>query len=178
MININYMKTKKLFFCVMLLIFSNSVLVAQSKKEIKRQERLAEYAKIKKMVQKGQFVFMTSWVVDNSGQRFEARGEGLLIEGDQTYANFPFVGNVNKGVIGGDKNKIEFKTNDTVFDAEYNDKKRKIFIRFDAEDNAESYNVTMTILGNGTATVRISSSSRGQMSYEGNIQKVVLEDSE
>ncbi|MET2984573.1 DUF4251 domain-containing protein [Aureibaculum conchae] len=170
------MKPQKVVLCCLLLLVSGTVLNAQSKRELRKQKKLAEYALTKKFVQNGQFVFMTQYVVTQTGDRTEAIGEGLLIEGDQTYADFPFIGNSNRGEIGGAKG-IKFTTSGTVFDAEYNDKKRKIFIKFEAEGDNENYSVFLTILGNRRTTVQISSSARGIMSYEGKIQEVVINDS-
>ncbi|WP_157972848.1 DUF4251 domain-containing protein [Aureibaculum luteum] len=152
---------------------STTMLTAQSKKELKKQKKLAEYAKTKILVQNGHFVFKTAWIVTQKGDRTEAIGDGLLIEGDKTYANFPFIGNMNRGTLSG-PNNIEFKTKETVFIADYNDKKRKIFLKFEAKDKNESYSIYITILGTGKTTVQISSSARGIMSYEGEIKKVVI----
>ena len=80
---------------------------------------------------------------------------------------------MNRGTLKG-SNNIEFNTSETDFDIEYNDKRRKIFVKFEAKDKNESYSIYITILGTGKATVQISSSSRGIMSYEGEIQKVVI----
>lgn len=168
------MEPKKVLLCCLLLLISANVLNAQSKRELRKQKKLAEYALTKKFVQSGQFVFMTTYVVTQTGDRTEAIGEGLLIEGDKTYANFPFIGNSNRGEIGGTKG-IQFTTSNTVFNVEYNDKKRKIFIKFNAAADNENYSVFLTILGNRRTTVQISSSARGVMSYEGKIQEVVID---
>ncbi|MBJ2174697.1 DUF4251 domain-containing protein [Aureibaculum sp. A20] len=165
-------KNTLLFYCLML-VLSTTMLTAQSKKELKKQKKLAEYAKTKMLVQNGQFVFKTSYIVTQKGDRTEAIGDGLLIEDDKAYANFPFIGNMNRGTLKG-SNNIEFNTSETDFDIEYNDKRRKIFVKFEAKDKNESYTIYITILGTGKATVQISSSSRGIMSYEGEIQKVVI----
>lgn len=169
------MKTKKLLLCCLLIFIGSYILEAQSKRELKKQKKLEEYAMTKKLVQNGQFVFMTQWIVTQSGDRTEAVGEGLLIEEDKTYGDLPFIGNSYRGEIGGAKG-IKFSTSGTVFDIEYNDKKRKIFIKFEAATDNENYSVFLTIMGSRRTTVQISSSARGIMSYEGRIQKVVFED--
>lgn len=167
------MKTQRLLLFCLILFISNTTIEAQSKRELKKQKKLAEYSKTKTLVQNGQFVFVTQWVVTQTGDRTEAIGEGLLIEENQAYANFPFIGTSNKGEIGGSKG-IKFSASEIVFNVEFNDKKRKIFIKFEAEGDNENYSVFLTVLGNRRTTVQISSSARGIMSYEGKIKKVVF----
>jgi len=169
------MKTQKVFICCFLLFISCTILKGQSKKELKKQRKLTEYALTKMLIQKGQFVFMSQWVVTQKGDRTQAIGEGLLIEGDKAYANLPFIGNSNKAEIGGSKGII-FTSTGTIFQTEYNDKKRKIFIEFEAESGNENYSVVLTIMGNRRTTLQISSSARGVMRYEGKIEKVVIKD--
>lgn len=165
------MKTQKLLFCFLLLFISGNILEAQSKKELKKQKRLLEYINTRQLVESGQFVFMIEWVVTQKGARTQALGEGLLIEGDQTYADLPFLGNSNRGELGSTAG-IKFTSSETVFDVEYKDEKRKINLNFEANSPIENYNVSMTIMGNGNATLRVSSSARDIMSYEGKIKKV------
>ncbi|MGB5263102.1 MAG: DUF4251 domain-containing protein, partial [Lutimonas sp.] len=56
-----------------------------------------------------------------------------------------------------------------------NDKKQIIILKFSTRSGSESFNCTMTLYKNNTATLSIISNQRDNISYDGNITFKALE---
>jgi hypothetical protein len=135
----------------------------------KKEKKEIEYQKTKKMVERGFFIFYAEWLVTHDYTRVLVRGDGLLFENDKVTADLPFVGESQASEIG-EAVRIEFVSHETPFDIRYNDKKRKILMKFDTTYHSEIFSLTTQIMGSGKTQVRITSSGKKSISYEGYIK--------
>ncbi|OIQ41352.1 MAG: hypothetical protein BM563_01315 [Bacteroidetes bacterium MedPE-SWsnd-G1] len=162
---------KKVFLILLSFsVFGLQTINAQSKKELKQQQKEKEYNATKKIIESGDFVFVPDWVNTQKGRRVNIAGDGntLKFEGVKTTADLPFFGVSQTSHYNGNGG-ITFKNPDTEFSTEYNDKKFKVIIKFKATEKSETFDIQMEVFSNGNATVRISSSSRNSISYNGKV---------
>ncbi|MDT0553380.1 DUF4251 domain-containing protein [Urechidicola vernalis] len=167
---------KKVFLILLSFsVFGIQTINAQSKKELKQQQKEKEYSATKEIIESGNFVFVPDWVNTQKGRRVNITGDGntLKIEGKKSTSDLPFFG-VSQTAHYSGNGGIVFTNSNTEFSTEFNDKKSKIIIKFKATEKSETFDIHMEVFSNGNATVRISSSSRNSISYNGKV--TLLED--
>ncbi|MFK5879812.1 MAG: DUF4251 domain-containing protein [Flavobacteriaceae bacterium] len=168
---------KKAAFIIVTLFFivSNPIL-AQSKKELKKQKEQKEYTKIKKLIQGGIYTFEAISANTQKGRRIDltTNSNFLKINNPHTIADLPFFGFSQVSSFKGDGG-IKFDSENVDYKIEYNDKKHRITIKFKAKNKAEAFDLFLTVYSDATATLNISSSHRDFMSYRGNIKETPLE---
>ena len=169
------MKKATLIIVTLLLIVSKPIL-AQSKKELKKQAELKEYTKTKKIIESGLYTFEATSTNTQKGRRIDltTNYNSLKIDNAHVIADLPFFGfsqvssfKGNGGIIFDEEN-IDYKI-------EYNDKKHKITIKFKAKNKSEIFDLFLTIYSDATATLNVSSSHRDFMSYRGDVKEVSKE---
>lgn len=161
---------KVVFLFLSISIFGFQSINAQSKKELKKQQQEKEYENTKKLIESGNFTFNPDWVNTQRGRRVNIAGDGnyLKFKGKTTTADLPFFGEAYSGSYGG-SGGIVFSNSDTTYGIEYNDKKMKINIKFKASEKSESFDVILEIFSNKNGTLRVNSSNRSVISYNGKI---------
>ncbi len=169
------MKKAILIIATLLFIVSNPVL-AQSKKELKKQVELKEYTKTKKLIQGGIYTFEATSANTQKGRRIDLTTSfnSLKINNSHAAADLPFFGFSQVSSFKGDGG-IKFDSENVDYKIEYNDKKHRITIKFKAKNKAETFDLFLTVYSDATATLNVSSSQRDFMSYRGNVKEVALE---
>ncbi len=148
---------------------------AQSKKELKKQKAEKEYAATKELINSKNFVFEADWATTQGGKRINltTNPNFLKVKGDQVSADMPYFGVAQSAIgYGGGDTGIIFEETPKKYNVEFNDKKTKAVIKFDANNKSESFNVILHVYKNGNASLSISSSKRNSISYDGKITAI------
>lgn len=164
-----------LFLSISFFISNN--MIAQSKKELKKQQAKETYQKTKKIIENEDFVFEAEWAISYKGRRVNIDGDGssLIMKQNESKADLPFFGRAFSGAgYGGNEGGIKFEVKGVTYDKEHNDKKTKTLIKFIAADKSANYEILLTVYSNGNANLSITNSNKSNMSYEGKI--VLLKD--
>ena len=158
-----------------LFIFIIDSSYAQTKKELKQQEKIEKYKAMKALVENGKLSFEANTAFTQGGKRVDltTNPNSLIINGELSEADMPYFGVVQITSFDSD-NGINFKNEATDYDINYNDKKQKITIKFSAKNKSENFNLTLIISNDGFATLNIISSHRNIINYNGHVK--ALED--
>lgn len=167
----------KLLLLIVTLLMATSNFYAQSKKEIKQQEKLEQYRAMKKLVENGKLKFEANTAFTQSGRRIDlvTNPNSLVLNGKTSEVEMPYYGTVH--IVSYDNNGgINFKNEATEYSIKYDDKKLKIIIKFSANNKTEKFNLTLTISGDNFATLNITSSHRSLINYNGHVKALIDED--
>jgi hypothetical protein len=163
---------KRLIFAVLFLSFMVPV-TAQSraeKKKIKEEKAVEEYASLKDFVNLNKINFEGEWATTNTGRRINLVGNSNFLKIDQTDGDIylPFFGTAHSSSVGfsGDGG-IVFKGELDNYSIKFNDKKKQAIITFRTKNKSESFDFILTLYGNKSANLSVSSNSRSNMSYSG-----------
>lgn len=152
---------------------------------------------VREMIESRQFEFTGDWAIPMSGNDMnQVWRAGLLQPGDSPnrinlIGNYNFL-KVNKDSIsaflpfyGGQQFNVNVNSRDQAIQFEevakdlqvtYDERKERYDIRFSASKGNHGYVVFLTVLSNATANLRISSSTRDNISYQGSIKRLKAED--
>ncbi|NER13600.1 DUF4251 domain-containing protein [Leptobacterium flavescens] len=174
---------KKFIILLLFSAFMINTADAQSRaerKKLKAEKADAEYAQMKELVNSGAFVFEAQWATPLGSSRINllANPNHLKIRDGEADTFFPYFGFIRTGGSSYNRNGggIEFRGEPVKYTTEFNDKKRAIILKLSAKNDAELYDVILTINRSGTATASVNSSFRSSIFYEGFVKE--LEDTE
>lgn len=151
----------------------------------------AQREAVRQMVESREFEFKGQWAMPLSGNDMNALWRaGLLPPGDtpnridlssnpnflklnkdEVSAYLPFYGTQQFNVsLNSQDQAIQFEEELSDLQVTYNKEKDMYDMRFSASKGTNGYVVFLTVFPNATATLRISSSSRNNISYQGRIK--------
>jgi len=166
------MKKATLIIATFLFVLSNPI-IAQSKKELKKQKAAKEYIKTKKLIERGLYTFVATSANTQKGRRIDltTNYNSLKINNKHVIADLPFFGFSQVSNFKGDGG-IVFDVENVGYKIEYIDKKHKITIKFEAKNKTETFDLFLTVYADRTSTLNVSSSHRDFMSYRGDVKEV------
>ena len=162
---------KVLILLISISFFISNNVIAQSKKELRKQQQKEDYQKTKELIDNKEFVFEADWATSYKGRRVNIAGDSydLVIKNDLCKAYLPFYGRAYSGSAYGGDGGIKFEVEGVSYDIKHNDKKTKTKIKFQIKHNSENYDIFLTVYSNGNANLSISSNNRSNMTYDGKI---------
>ncbi|WP_411030763.1 DUF4251 domain-containing protein [Spongiimicrobium sp. 3-5] len=165
---------KKLAVIFVLLLVGANTLTAQSKAErkaLREEKALKAYEEVKELVASGVFTFVGEWANPISGPRITLIGNPnhLKISEGRVDAYLPYFGVRFTGGGFGESGGVKFMGAPKNYEVVEDDKKRRIIIKFNAENKQEHYDLILTISGGGNTTISLTSSSRSSITYMGEI---------
>lgn len=164
------MKRMALTFFVVFFSLS-AAMDAQSRKELKEQEKLEGYDRMKALVEFGKYSFEANAAFTQKGRRIDltTNQNSLIIDGSNVDAYLPYFGVVQVPTFSGDAG-IKFENGNTEFNIKYNDKKQNITIKFRANNKTENFNLTFIINSSGFTSLNVNSDKRNTISYHGRVE--------
>lgn len=180
-----------------LMVFLVLLLVCSSCGSGKDAVTEATKAKVDQMIANREFEFTGQWAMPLSGNDMnQLWNAGLLPPGDtpnrinlignynflkvnrdSVSAYLPFFGgqqfNVN---VNSRDQAIQFEEEVTDLQVTYDERKERYDIRFSASKGQHGYVLFLTVLSNATATLRVNSSTRDNISYQGSIKALSPEE--
>lgn len=169
---------KKVFFAILLIACIIPVL-AQSKKELKEQKGAEDYAKMKELVNSKTYIFQADWASTQNGKRINLMSNPnfLKIDQENAIADLPYFGVSQSPSIGMNSGGgIAFEGLINNYKVEYNDKKQKGIIKFNALNKTEHFDIILTVFKNGNASLNVMSNSRNGISYDGKVKEIKKEE--
>jgi len=169
------MKKATLIIAAFLFVLSNPI-IAQSKKELKKQKAAKEYLKTKNLIESGVYTFIAISANTQKGRRIDlsTNYNSLKFDNAHVIADLPFFGFSQVSSFNSDGGII-FDIENTDFEIEYNDKKHKITIKFVAKNKTESFDLLLTVYSNASAALSITSNQRDSMRYQGDVKDLSKE---
>ena len=165
---------KKIVIFLSILLLSAQSVTAQSTKEKKKAQALAQFEELKALIESKKFDFEADWVTTARGTRINmmTNFNFLKFNNDSVNIYLPYFGSSTSGgaslaadsgiVFDGIPNKLKM---------DVNDKKKKISISFEASDKVDTFNITMSISGGGNTFITVNSYHRSRVNYEGKVTK-------
>lgn len=162
-------------FLIILLFNLISVAQAQekSKKEIKQENQQLAFDQNKKLIDNLNFTFIPSQANPEGGRSINLATSNyfLKITDSIVESYLPFYGRAyNAGYGGSDDSGIKCNIVYYDYSASINEKKQSYTIKFSAKGNSDTFTFTLTVSGNQSALLVVSSMKKAAISYFGSIK--------
>ncbi|MDN3641746.1 DUF4251 domain-containing protein [Lutimonas halocynthiae] len=160
-------KTTLIVFVCMLI---NTIVFAQSKKELKKEQEQKEYQKIAALIESQNFEFEADWATSQSGRRVNliSNSNFLRIKNDSAQIYLPYFGTLTSGVAAmTNDGGVEFSGLIENYEMTVDDKKQKISVKFNATTKNDTFNFYLTIFRGGNTLTNLNSNFRSAIKYDG-----------
>lgn len=168
------MKKAFMYFTILFLTFNLSFAQTQKEKKKKKEETAKkEYETIKSLTESGVYLFTAGWTTTQKGKRInlDTNYGYLKIDKEKAEADLPYFGvaqvasySANGGIVFNNEN-VKYKV-------EFDDKKQKVIIQFNATQKSEFFNLILSVFKNGSASLTISSNNRNSARYDGKVTEI------
>lgn len=165
---------KKFLITVLLFSLVTNLAVSQTKeekKELKEAKAKKEYEEISALVNSGKFAYRADWAFPLGGGRINLQLNPNVFKMSDGIADvfFPYFGVVHRGGGYNGNVGIEFDGPVEKYKISFDDKKRRITIKFNARRDTESFDITMKISRSGNTSIIVNSSNRETIKYDGEL---------
>lgn len=142
----------------------------QEKKLSKKEKKIQEFEATRQMLEDGRYEFIANWAYTNLGYRINliTNPNHLRMEDGEAVIRLPFFGEINT------PNAMLNQTGGLVFEGpvdqleiEADEKKREVFVRFQAKVSTEVLEFTLKVFPNGNSSLRVISNQRSRINYDG-----------
>lgn len=167
------MRVLYVFYAVILFGFqTNDAQTRAEKKALKEEIALKDYEKMQSMVDSKSYAFEANWAITQSGKRINLIGSPnyLKINSLHAIASMSYFG-VAQNIAYGSDIGIKFDCEIKSYDVKLVDKKKKIIINGQTENNSEKFDFILTIFHNGNASLALNSNNRNSISYDGIVKQ-------
>jgi len=167
-------------FIISVLLMVTTIISAQTKaerKQLKEIKAQKEYLETKTLINSRIFAFEGEWVTPSGGGSINLIGNTnyLKVSKDSVNAYLPYFGVVHSG-IGYGGGGLKFNAPMKNYKVEFNDKKKRIRIKFESKNSSERFDVVLSVFYGGNASLSITGSHRSNISYQGKVSSVKEED--
>ena len=172
------MKIKKTVITVLIFCFviSSGFSQEKSKKELRREQKEKEKIEKEKqteaLIETKAFVFTANRALPSGARTIDLTGDNYFVkfENDSIESFMPFFGRAYGGVGYGTDVGIKFKEAPKTF----NIKKAKKSYEIEAviKDDKDTYNLTLSISFQGSASLFVTSNNRSTISYQGILEAI------
>lgn len=130
---------------------------------------LQNYEKVKKLVENRRFEIENQWVYPLRGGAINLldNPNHIRFKGDSVDVFLPYFGVRQMGGGYGTEGGIKYKGPAKDLDITYNDKERKVQVKFQGQQGTENLQFTIILFSNGNANTTVNSSQRDGISYQG-----------
>ncbi|MCW5515241.1 DUF4251 domain-containing protein [Muriicola sp. Z0-33] len=165
------MKNLAIVLCLLLCTQLHSQSKADRKAEKTGKANL-EYAGTKTLIASGSFLFVADRAIPMGGGRISmvTNFNEIRFEDGNAAIILPYYGTVWGGGGYSHQPVIKFEGAVANYTADFEDKKRRVQIKFDLKDGSEIHNVEMTIRRRGYTSVYLKSTGRSSITYDGYIR--------
>jgi uncharacterized protein DUF4251 len=166
---------KNIFVFLFLFIIVASPGFSQSKsekKKLKEENEAKGYETAKLLVSSQTYNFIGNWATTQKGRRLDITTNTGYLKMDSSHAdiNFPYYGTIHTpGVRLNKEAGIIFKGMVENYTVDFDDKKQKIIVKFEAKGENDPFNFILTVFKNGAARFDVYSTVRNSISYDGEL---------
>lgn len=165
------MKRIGVFVLLLSFILGNTVIYGQEKKS-KKQRREEQAAKIEKLVESQNYVFIAQRALPMSGRSIDLTSSyDLRVSPEEISAYLPFFGRAYVAPMNPTEGGIKFKSDNFDYSAEPAKKGGGRNVRIVPKDTQQRYELTLRITTSGSATLSVSDPSRQSISFNGYIDE-------
>ena len=174
------MKSKiSLLIILFFLISSSSFSQEKSKRELRKEQK--EKVKLEKekqteaLMEAKSFVFNANRALPTGARSIDLTGDNYFVkfESHMIESVLPFFGRAFAGAGFGNDNGMRFKGEPKTF--KINKGKKNYEIEAEVSDTNETYNLTLTVSFQGSASLIITSNNRSSISYQGQLEPIKKE---
>lgn len=166
---------KKSIIIILVCMLTNTIVLGQSKKSIKKEQEQKEYQEMKAFIEGQKFEFEADWATSQSGRRVNliSNPNFLRIKNDSAQIYLPYFGTLTSGVAAmNNDGGVEFDGLIENYEMTVDDKKQKISIKFNATTKNDTFNFYLTIFRAGNTLINLNSNFRSAIKYDGNIREI------
>lgn len=168
----------KFTICILLftLIINSGFSQEKSKKELRKEQKEKEKIEKEKqteaLIEAKTFVFVAKRALPSGARTIDLTGDNYSVtfQPDMIESIMPFFGRAFSGVGFGNDNGMRFKGEPKTFTI--NKVKKNYSIEAVVSDNNETYNLTLTVSFQGSASLFITSNNRSSISYQGDLKAI------
>lgn len=143
---------------------------AQEKKRSNKEKKIQEFEATLGLLEQGNYEFIANWAYTNLGYRINllTNPNHLKMEDGIATIRLPFYGDINTpNVMLNQAGGLVFEGEVENLSIEANEKKREIFVRFQAKVSTEVLEFTLKVFPNGNSSLRVISNQRSRINYDG-----------
>jgi len=161
-----------LFSLITTIGFTQEKSKKELRKEQKEKEKIQKEKQIEALIDAKAFVFNANRALPSGARSIDLTGDNYFVkfESDLIESILPFFGRAFGGAGYGNNNGMRFKgipKSFTVDKAKKNYKIEAVVI-----DNNDTYNLTLTVSFQGSASLFIASNNRSTISYQGKLEPI------
>ncbi len=163
-----------IILCSSIIFLSSTGFAQNSKKEAKEKKKQEQYELIKELVQSGKYEFIGRKANPQSGRQIDltTRSNFLRIYNETASGDLPYFGRAYSGGYSNSDGGVKFDGPMENFDAQENDKKRRIVIKFKVKGTDDAYSCTLSISSLESASLSVTCNKKQAISYTGTIRKL------
>ena len=145
-----------------------------SKKEAKEQKKEEQYQQIIELVQSESYAFEGRKANPQKGPQVDltTRSNFLRIDSGNATADMPFFGRAYSGGYSSSDGGIKFDGLMEAYDVQYNEKKKRLTIKFEVKGSDDTYKCTLSISNLSNALLNVTSNKRQAISYTGIVKEI------
>lgn len=160
-----------LFVCMLM----NTIVFAQSKKELKKEQEQKEYQEMTTLIEGQSYEFEADWATSQSGRRINlvSNSNFLRIKNDSAQIYLPYFGTLTSGAAAmTNDGGVEFSGLIENYKMSVDDKKQKISVQFNATTKNDTFNFYLTIFRGGNTLINLNSNFRSAIKYDGKTREI------
>jgi len=157
--------------------FSQEKSKSELRKDQKEKEKLEKEKRTEALIESKTFVFVAKRAIPSGARSIDLTGDNYSVtfQTDLIESILPFFGRAFAGAGYGNDNGMRFKGEPKTFTI--NKGKKNYDIEAVVSDTNETYNLTLTVSFQGSASLFITSNNRSSISYQGSIEPIEKEES-
>ncbi|TYA60087.1 DUF4251 domain-containing protein [Formosa maritima] len=155
----------KQFFIITFIILIGNNLTAQTKKELKKLQKIEDYQNNKTIVESGEYFFKATLITPLNHRTFNILDDNgvLIIKEKMMKADIP---HISKDSI---RTRVISHNEILEYNVEYKEKKKKIIVSFTTKGEGENLDILLKISDDNKADLYLSSERIDPISYSGTI---------
>ncbi|PWK20339.1 DUF4251 domain-containing protein [Xanthomarina spongicola] len=166
---------KRIFIVTFIFLIGNN-LTAQTKKELKEAQKNEDYQSNKVIIESGEYFFKPISASTEDGRVFNFNNDKsiLTIIGNHSLAALPYLGatQMDKSTDSTSIGSITYQNDKINYNIKYNNKRKKIYIKFTTQTDDENFDIILTVSGKNKALLSIRSIRRDPIKYYGFVSKI------
>ena len=166
---------KKTVIIVFVFTLMNTIVFAQSKKELKKEQEQKEYQEIKTLIEGQNYEFEAEWATSQSGRRINlgSNSNFLRIKNDSAQIYLPYFGTLTNGAAAMTNDTgVEFSGLIENYEMTVDDKKQKISVKFNTTTKNDTFNFYLTFFRGGNTLINLNSNFRSAIKYDGKTREI------
>lgn len=164
------------FFLILNLSYSQEKSKRELRKDQKEKEKIEKQQQIEALIDAKAFVFIPDRALPSGARSIDLTGDNYFVkfESELIESVLPFFGRAYGGIGYGGDVGIKFKEDPKSFNI--NKGKKNYEMEAEVKSSNDTYNLTLTISFQGSASLFVTSTNRSTISYQGKMAPIEKEE--